>query len=63
MSLISILVLNYNFVSGSLAVLKLSMVTPDDSGEYTVVAENAFGKVSCCFFLAEILDDSGFRCK
>ncbi|EYC08130.1 hypothetical protein Y032_0067g131 [Ancylostoma ceylanicum] len=30
---------------GSLAVLKLSMVTPDDSGEYTVVAENAFGKV------------------
>ncbi|PIO72215.1 hypothetical protein TELCIR_05867 [Teladorsagia circumcincta] len=33
---------------GSLAVLKLSMVTPDDSGEYTVVAENAFGKV-CSF--------------
>ncbi|KAK6027796.1 immunoglobulin I-set domain protein [Ostertagia ostertagi] len=31
--------------AGSLAVLKLSMVTPDDSGEYTVVAENAFGKV------------------
>lgn len=31
--------------SGSLAVLKLSMVTPDDSGEYTVVAENNYGKV------------------
>ncbi|VDL87106.1 unnamed protein product [Nippostrongylus brasiliensis] len=31
---------------GSLAVLKLTMVTPEDSGEYTVVAENNFGKVS-----------------
>ncbi|KJH46033.1 immunoglobulin I-set domain protein [Dictyocaulus viviparus] len=30
---------------GSLAILKISMVTPDDSGEYVVVAENAFGKV------------------
>ncbi|WKY10685.1 hypothetical protein Q1695_002781 [Nippostrongylus brasiliensis] len=30
---------------GSLAVLKLTMVTPEDSGEYTVVAENNFGKV------------------
>ncbi|VDK23545.1 unnamed protein product [Anisakis simplex] len=30
---------------GSLAVLKISMVLPEDSGEYTVLAENTFGRV------------------
>uniref|UniRef100_A0A914EJ73 Ig-like domain-containing protein n=1 Tax=Acrobeloides nanus TaxID=290746 RepID=A0A914EJ73_9BILA len=30
---------------GSLAILKISMVTPDDSGEYTIVADNPYGKV------------------
>lgn len=30
---------------GSLAVLKISMVLPEDTGEYTVLAENNFGRV------------------
>ncbi|CAI5453408.1 unnamed protein product [Caenorhabditis angaria] len=30
---------------GSLAVLKISMITPDEAGEYTIVSENRFGKV------------------
>lgn len=31
--------------TGSLAVLKISMMTPEDSGEYAIVAENDYGKV------------------
>ncbi|CAB3397921.1 unnamed protein product [Caenorhabditis bovis] len=30
---------------GSLAVLKISMITPEEAGEYTVSSENRFGKV------------------
>lgn len=30
---------------GSLAVLKISMVLPEDTGEYTVLAENNLGRV------------------
>ncbi|PAV62890.1 hypothetical protein WR25_23783 isoform D [Diploscapter pachys] len=30
---------------GTLAVLKISMITPEETGEYAVVAENRFGKV------------------
>ncbi|VDK72601.1 unnamed protein product [Litomosoides sigmodontis] len=32
---------------GSLALLKISSVLPEDSGEYTLIAENSFGKVKC----------------
>ncbi|CAI4222563.1 unnamed protein product [Auanema sp. JU1783] len=35
---------------GSLAVLKIVMINPEEAGEYTVVAENRFGKVSICTF-------------
>ena len=30
---------------GSLAMLKISNVAPEDSGEYTVFADNSYGKV------------------
>ncbi|PAV62863.1 hypothetical protein WR25_15926 [Diploscapter pachys] len=30
---------------GALAILKISMITPEETGEYAVVAENRFGKV------------------
>lgn len=30
---------------GSLAILKISNVTPEDSGEYTIIADNNYGKV------------------
>ena len=36
---------------GSLAVLKISGVPPDDNGEYTLLADNAYGKVSKKLFL------------
>lgn len=32
---------------GSMAVLKISMITPEEAGEYMVVSENRFGKVKC----------------
>lgn len=31
---------------GSMAVLKISMVTTEEAGDYTVASENRFGKVS-----------------
>ena len=31
---------------GTLALLKISMMNPEDSGEYTIVAENQHGQVS-----------------
>ena len=34
---------------GALAVLKISMITPEETGEYAVVAENRFGKVQIFF--------------
>ncbi|VDK61532.1 unnamed protein product [Gongylonema pulchrum] len=33
---------------GSLALIKISSVLPEDSGEYTLLAENSYGRVSFC---------------
>lgn len=36
---------------GSLALMKISSVVPKDSGEYTLIAENYYGKVKLSFKL------------